>query len=158
MRSVIELPGTIERATNKLPVGRAPLLAFVADGETEKALHDCLSQLSIAHGEIMRGGIAKAVEFLGSQRSPNILIVDISGVALPVSQVHTLAEVCEPGLTVITIGNRNDVGLYRDLQQAGVTDYVAKPLTAQHLAKPLPPESHPGEADPLHQKLATTVA
>jgi len=158
MRSVIELPGTIERATNKLPVGRAPLLAFVADSETEKALHECLSQLSIAHGDIMRGGIAKAIEFLGAQRSPNILIVDISGVALPVSQVHTLAEVCEPGVTVIAIGNRNDVGLYRDLQQAGVTDYVVKPLTAQHLAKALTARSHPGEGGLIHKKLGTMVA
>ena len=37
MRSILEIPGPIERAGNRLPVGRAPLQAFVADAETEGA-------------------------------------------------------------------------------------------------------------------------
>ena len=106
----------------------------------------------------MRGGIAKAIETLGAQRSPNILIVDISGVDLPVSQMHALAEVCEPGVTVIAIGNRNEVGLYRDLLQAGVTDYIVKPLNAQLLSKALTARTVGGAAGPIHQKLGTVVA
>ena len=105
--NAIEMPAPIEKTTNRLPAGRAPLLAFVSDSATEKALRDCLTQLSLAHGMIARGGIAKAVETLGAERSPNILIVDITGVDLPVSQVDALAEVCEPGVTVIAIGNRS---------------------------------------------------
>ena len=60
MRSVLEVPAPIERTETKLPAGRAPLLSFVADAETEKTLHDCLEQLSLTHGAIMRGGIGKA--------------------------------------------------------------------------------------------------
>ena len=101
MRSILEMPAPIEKTTNRLPAGRAPLLAFVSDAATEKVLRDCLTQLSLAHGMIVRGGIAKAIETLGAERSPNILIVDISGVDLPISQVDALAEVCEPGVTVI---------------------------------------------------------
>jgi pilus assembly protein CpaE len=158
MRSVLELPAPIERATNRLPAGRAPLEAFVADTETEKVLRECLAQLAFAHGTITRGGIAKAIETLGAERSPNILIVDISGVDLPVSQVHALAEVCEPGVTVIAIGNRNEVGLYRDLLQAGVTDYIVKPLNAQLLSKALTTRTVAGAPTPIHQKLGTMVA
>jgi len=131
------MPAPIEKTANRLPAGRAPLLAFVSDAATEKVLRDCLTQLSLAHGMIVRGGIAKAIESLGAERSPNILIVDISGVDLPISQVDTLAEVCEPGVTVIAIGNRNEIGLYRDLLQAGVTDYIVKPLTPQLIARAL---------------------
>src|ERR1700747_3060255 len=121
VRSILEMPAPIEKTTNRLPVGRAPLLAFVSDAATEKALRECLTQLSLANGMIVRGGIAKAIETLGAERSPNILIVDISGIDLPISQVHALAEVCEPGVTVIAIGDRNEIGLYRDPLRGGVT-------------------------------------
>jgi len=158
VRSVLEAPAPIERTPSKAPVGRPHLLAFVADADTEKMLHDCLAQLSLPQGTIMRGGVAKAVEVLGQQRSPEILIVDISGAHLPISQIHQLAEVCEPGVNVIAIGNRNDVGLYRDLVQAGVTDYVVKPLTAQLMAKALDPRAHTAHAGLIHKKLGKAVA
>src|SRR5262245_58048269 len=121
MRSVLEAPAPIERTPpSKAPMGRPAFLAFVADGDTEKLLQDCVTQLSLGQGTIMRGGIAKAVDHLGQHRSPNILIVDISGVDLPISKVNELADVCEPGVAVIAIGNRNEIGLYRDLLHAGV--------------------------------------
>ena len=158
MRSILEMPAPIEKTTNRLPAGRAPLLAFVSDSATDKALRDCLTQLSLAHGMIVRGGIAKAIETLGAERSPNILIVDISGVDLPISQVDALAEVCEPGVTVIAIGNRNEIGLYRDLLHAGVTDYIVKPLTPQLIARALNQRTGTGEATAIQKKLGTMTA
>jgi pilus assembly protein CpaE len=158
VRSILEMPAPIEKATNRLPVGRAPLLAFVSDSATEKALHDCLTQLSLAHGMIVRGGIAKAIETLGAERSPNILIVDVSGIDLPISQVDALAEVCEPGVTVIAIGDRNEIGLYRDLLHAGVTDYIVKPLTPQLIARALNQRTGNGEASAIQKKLGNMTA
>ena len=158
MRSILEMPAPIEKTANRLPVGRAPLLAFVSDAATEKVLRECLTQLSLANGMIVRGGIAKAIETLGAERSPDILIVDISGIDLPISQVDVLAEVCEPGVTVIAIGNRNEIGLYRDLLQAGVTDYIVKPLTSQLIARALNHGTGPREAGAIQKKLGTMVA
>jgi pilus assembly protein CpaE len=158
VRSILEMPAPIEKTTNRLPVGRAPLLAFVSDSATEKALRDCLTQLSLAHGMIVRGGIAKAIETLGAERSPNILIADISGVDLPISQVDALAEVCEPGVTVIAIGDRNEIGLYRDLLHAGVTDYIVKPLTPQLIARALNQRTGTGGATAIQKKLGTMTA
>jgi pilus assembly protein CpaE len=160
MRSVLEAPAPIERTgASKLPVGRPPFLAFVADAETDRLLHECMTQLALAQGTIMRGGIAKAVEYLGQHRSPHILIVDISGIDLPVSRINELAEVCEPGVAVVAIGNRNEIGLYRDLLQAGVADYVVKPLNTQLLAKALASgRARTGDARPIHKKLGTMVA
>jgi pilus assembly protein CpaE len=158
VRSILEIPAPIEKTTNRLPAGRAPLLAFVADAATERALRECLTQLSLAHGMIMRGGIAKAIETLGAERSPNILIVDISGIDLPISQVHALADVCEPGVTVVAIGNRNEIGLYRDLLHAGVTDYIVKPLTPQLIARALNQRSGTGEAGSIQKKLGSVTA
>ena len=94
MRSVLEAPAPIERTgVSKQPVGRPSFLAFVADAETDKLLRECVTQLALGQGMIMRGGIAKAVEYLGQHRSPHILIVDISGIDLPVSRINELAEV-----------------------------------------------------------------
>jgi len=159
MRSVLEAPAPIERtAVSKLPVGRPAFLAFVADAETDKLLHECVTQLALGQGTIMRGGIAKAIEHLGQHRSPHILIVDVSGIDLPVSRIHELAEVCEPGVAVIAVGNRNEIGLYRDLLQAGVADYIVKPLNTQLLAKALASgRVHTGGASPIHKKRGMMV-
>ena len=160
MRSVLEAPAPIERtAAGKLPLSRPSFLAFVGDAETDKLLRECVTQLALGQGTIMRGGIAKAVEYLGQHRSPHILIVDISGIDLPVSRINELAEVCEPGVAVVAIGNRNEIGLYRDLLQAGVADYVVKPLNTQLMAKALASgRAHTGDASPIHKKLGTMVA
>ena len=60
-----------------------------------------MTQLALGQGTIIRGGITKAIDHLGQHRSPDILIVDISGVDLPISKVNELADVCEPGVAVI---------------------------------------------------------
>src|SRR5205807_544380 len=105
-----------------------------------KVLQECLTQLALGPGTILRGGIAKAVEHLGAHRSPNVLIVDISGVDLPISQVHSLADVCEPGVAVVAIGNRNEIGLYLDLQNgdcALALDIKPNPGLREALSNPL---------------------
>ena len=161
MRSVLEAPGPIERTTAaKRQAGRPPFLAFVADGETETLLRESLTlQLAPGKGSIIRGGITKAVAYLGQHRSPDILIVDISDIELPISKVNELADVCEPGVAVIAIGNRNEIGLYRDLLHAGVIDYVVKPLNPQLVARALTSgQVRTGEASPIHRKLGALVA
>jgi pilus assembly protein CpaE len=138
--------------------GRLPLMAFVADATSETVLRSCLEDMGLHSAVVVRGGIAKAVQHLSSERSPGILIVDISDAVLAVSEINNLAEACEPGVTVIAIGARNDVGLYRDLLQAGVADYIVKPLTPQLLAKSLKAATSSAEATPISQKLGKLVA
>jgi pilus assembly protein CpaE len=133
-------------------------MAFVVDGQSEATLHACLSYLSFPNVTVKRGGIAKAIQYLGGERSPECIIVDISGAEMPASQIHDLAELCEPGVTVIAVGDRNDVGLYRDLVRAGVTEYIVKPVTQQLLAKALSPTSAGAGGSPISRKLGKMVA
>jgi pilus assembly protein CpaE len=135
------LAPTIE-AIPKLAAGRLPLMAFV-DAETERVIQE--SSGLLGRSLIMRGGIAKAIEYLSEQRSPHLLIVDISRIDLPLSQIHTLADVCEPGTAVVALGDHNDVGLYRDLIDAGVSHYIVKPLTRGLLIKALTRKPNAGE-------------
>src|ERR1700751_6463174 len=104
----------------RIAAGWLPVMAFV-DAETERLLQE--SSVLPGRNQIIRGGIAKAIEYLSEQRSPHLLFVDISGIEMPLSKVQMLADVCEPGTNVIAIGDHNDVALYRDLQGAGVGGY-----------------------------------
>ena len=120
----------------RIAAGRLPVIAFV-DADTERLLQE--SSLLPGRNQIVRGGIAKAIEYLSEQRSPHLLFVDISGVNLPLSKVQMLADVCEPGTNVIAIGDHNDVALYRDLQEAGVQQLhrqAADPRTRDQGSRP----------------------
>jgi pilus assembly protein CpaE len=116
---------------------RRQFRAFVQDEPSRKVVDQAAGDLMIPNAAVQRGGIADAVRELGARRSPRILVVDITGVDLPLSAVNELAEVCEPGVTVIAIGDQNDVGLFRDLINHGVSDYLVKPLTPGLVQKSL---------------------
>jgi pilus assembly protein CpaE len=157
LKSPLQTPAPIEKAAKPQP-GRVQLMAFLSDVQSEAALNNCLSKLSISNVTIKRGGIARAIKYLSIERSPETIIVDISGAEMPASQVHELAALCEPGVTVVAIGDRNDIGLYRDLIQAGVNEYIVKPVTAQLLAKTLSPTHSSGEEGPISLKRGKMVA
>ena len=157
LKSPLQSPAPIEK-TARPPAGRVRLMSFVLDGRSEASLNSCFSHLSISNATIKRGGIVRAIQYLSAERSPETIIVDISGSDMPASQVHNLAELCEPGVTVIAIGDRNDVGLYRDLMQAGVSEYIVKPVTVQLLAKALSSTPTVAEGSPISSKLGKMVA
>src|SRR5438067_751519 len=132
------LASPVEEAAPKIAAGRLPLMAFV-DTESERVLQE--SSTMFGRHLIQRGGIEKAIDYLSQQRSPQLLIVDISGVDMPLSLIHTLADVCEPGTDVVALGDRDSVALYRDLTEAGVSNYIVKPLTRDLLTKLLAPKT-----------------
>ena len=109
--------------------------AFVQDDPTRQVVDQVIGELAIPNASVHKGGIREATRVLGEQRSPRLLVVDISGVDLPLSAVNELAEVCEPGVTVIALGDRNDVGLFRDLINNGVSDYLVKPIATALMQK-----------------------
>jgi len=116
---------------------RLQLRAFVADDETRSVVEQVVGDLMIPAAAIHRGRIDDAIQLLGRQRSPRVLLVDISACELPLSAVNELAEVCEPGVSVIAIGDRNDVGLFRELINHGISDYLVKPITPSLLQRSL---------------------
>jgi pilus assembly protein CpaE len=157
VKNILNL-GSGQDGTTRGVALRPPLLGFVADAQSETVLRECLQQLSVQNSTVVRGGITKCIQYLYEERSPNVLIVDISGIDLPLSEIHRLAEVCEPGVTVIAIGDRNDIGLYRDLQQAGISDYIVKPLTPYIIAKSVQAAIEGQRVARISEKLAKLVA
>lgn len=119
-----------------VPPGPSRALAFAADPDTEAVLRDGLlgyEGFSPGHGDpqVWQGGLRAAIAALNEGHSAPLLFVDIDRIAYPAGAIHELAAVCEVGTVVIALGSDNSARPSRDLLLAGVSDYLAKPLTAE---------------------------
>lgn len=113
---------------------QAAFAAFIADDASVQELNQFVSNLGIAKAHVARGGVDTAIEHLSrAEKAPERLVVDVSGVDFPLAALGRLAEACDPSVQVYVLGDQNDVTLYRTLLQAGVQDYLVKPLTADAL-------------------------
>ncbi len=112
---------------------RDPFLAFVSDDWTVEAIRPLVAEQGWSVDKVMKGGLSGAIQSLSVLASPQILLVDLSDTPDPASEIHNLAEVCEPGTIVIAVGSVNDVRLYRSLLANGLHDYLLKPINADQL-------------------------
>jgi pilus assembly protein CpaE len=117
----------------RAPTLRDPFTAFVSDDETAEMLRPIAVEHGWSPDKVNRGGLRNAVQTLSVSASPSILFVDLSESLDPLSDINSLAEVCEPGTVVIAAGMVNDVRLYRDLVASGIQDYLLKPFSADQL-------------------------
>jgi pilus assembly protein CpaE len=115
--------------------GQVRHLAYVADGETAQIARECFDGLGLAFSDVRKGTVKEARAHVLENGSPQLLVVDIQGHELPVTAVDELAEVCEPGVKVVVVGEQTDIGLFRDLIRIGVSDYIAQPVTRDHLQR-----------------------
>ncbi|MEB3701983.1 AAA family ATPase [Candidatus Bealeia paramacronuclearis] len=113
---------------------QSEFMAFLEESSDINVAKNCLKGLNLPDTGIYEGGLESAIKLLSGHRSPKILLIDISKTDLPVNELNRLAEVCEPGTKVITLGAKNDVGLYRDLMSLGISDYLVKPLLPELLS------------------------
>ena len=106
-----------------------PVVAFVADNETAKALTTGLSVLG-RDLELRRGDIETCIRTYQTAKAPATLIVDLGNAEDPFGALDRLAAICPPDTKVFVIGTDNDIGFYRTLtRDIGVAEYVAKPLS-----------------------------
>jgi pilus assembly protein CpaE len=101
---------------------------FVSDQDSEGVIRQSLSDLGVDDAEFTKGTVETASAALATQASPRLLVVDLSGVEDPLARIDELAGRCEPNVSVVAVGDRNDVILYRHLKEAGVAEYYFKPL------------------------------
>ncbi|RTZ45348.1 hypothetical protein EKL30_04705 [Candidimonas sp. SYP-B2681] len=112
----------------------ASLLVFMVDEVSQQQVIQALRQLGVTDAHVGVGSIDDLIEhLLKVEKSPERLIVDISGLDQPLDALSRLADACDPSVTVYTVGEKNDVTLYRLLLQAGISDYRYKPLTVDAL-------------------------
>ncbi|HEY9460023.1 MAG TPA: pilus assembly protein CpaE, partial [Paralcaligenes sp.] len=110
---------------NKEDARNASFVAFVADDASTQEVQQVVAHLGIPNALVARGGIDAAIDHLGHvEKPPQRLVVDISGIDLPLLALGRLADACDPSVQVYVLGDQNDVRLYRTLLQAGVHDYL----------------------------------
>ena len=115
---------------------RKLLVAFAADAETEAALKQGLAECGVANADVRRGDILQATAVLQKMSTPATLIVDVSGHPQPVAALEDLAGVVEPDVRVLAIGDREDVGFYRQVTRGlGVLEYLFKPISPTAVAQ-----------------------
>lgn len=114
------------------------LIAVVSDAGSEEVIGNVVLDQNIAGAHVQRGTIDDAIDLMKALgHSPQHLIVDLAGATMPVSDLMRLAQVCDPSVAVIVVGEHNDVGLYRNLLRLGVQDYLVKPLTVDLVQRAL---------------------
>jgi pilus assembly protein CpaE len=113
------------------PVPRISIQAFCETPELAATIEAAAAdrRMARAHVKVHMGGIGAAAEFYQSAATPNLIVVESR---LPRdrldAELDRLAEVCDSGTKVVVIGHVNDVDLYRDLVQRGVSEYLVAPV------------------------------
>ncbi|MEL6258603.1 MAG: AAA family ATPase [Pseudomonadota bacterium] len=86
-------------------------------------------RLTRASLEIIEGGLDEAVRHQAENATPNLLIVESDlPAAQMVAQIDALAGHCDEGVEVLVIGAMNDISLYRQLVDRGVSEYIVPPV------------------------------
>lgn len=126
----------------------AEFVAFLTDADSTAVMERYAIEQMLPHTLIRQGSVDDAIQALGAlERPPARLVVDISSSAMPLSDLGRLADACAPSVSVVVIGDRNDVGLFRELLRMGVDDYLSKPLTSDLLRRILGSAS--GKSEPV---------
>jgi pilus assembly protein CpaE len=99
--------------------------------------------------------VEAAVAFYRNASTPNLIIMDslLDGTEL-IADLERLAEVCDAGTKVITIGHVNDVRLYRELLRRGVSEYVVAPLKVSQMIESISSVYTDPETAPVGQVIA----
>jgi pilus assembly protein CpaE len=108
--------------------------AFLRAKDSEAVISQCLAALGIKDMQFTTGNLAAAAESLAKESSPKLLILDVSGIEDPLFELRAIADVCDPSVAVIAIGDRNDIGFYREMKNAGISDYFTFPIQRDLLA------------------------
>ncbi|MCI0429473.1 MAG: hypothetical protein L0210_02875, partial [Rhodospirillales bacterium] len=135
----------------------AECAAFVADEETRRVVEQACQGLG-KEVTLAEGGSREAMEYLSEAPMPEVLIVDVSDTGKPLSTMLTITAAFAENTKVIAIGAVNDISLYRELIDGGVSDYLVKPISEKALGDAIMRERTSKQpADPAADKPAPNL-
>ncbi len=116
------------------PVPRRNFIGFVSDQASAELLHEALAPAFPKGNELHVVGFRAALNLLAGMKTPEIVLIDLTGEMLPLNAMQDLAEVVEPGTTILAIGENRDMSFYREATRGmGVREYLHKPLTKEKI-------------------------
>jgi pilus assembly protein CpaE len=113
------------------PIPRVSIQAFCETQPVASAINRAAMdrRMNKAHVKVNMGGANAAIEAYRESPTPNLLVLEGTGdrEAL-LGQLEQLSEACDPTTKVVIIGPFNDIQLYRELIDMGVSEYVCAPF------------------------------
>jgi pilus assembly protein CpaE len=113
------------------PIPRVSIQAFCETQPIASAINRAAMdrRMSKAHVKVNMGGANAAIEAYRDSPTPNLLVLEGTGDrdAL-LGQLEDLSGLCDPTTKVVIVGPFNDIQLYRELIEMGVSEYVCAPL------------------------------
>ncbi len=113
------------------PVPRITIQAFCELPETAELIESITGdrRMQKAQIKVQMGGGTAAVEAYRNAATPNVILIEMHGNrSKPLECLDALAQVCDEGTKVVVIGHINDILLYRQFVQRGVSDYLIAPV------------------------------
>jgi pilus assembly protein CpaE len=149
-----------EPSARPIVISRPLVAAYTADPEAEATLRTAMADLA-DRLTLVRGNVTLAIRELARSPTPQVLIVDVSDTSDPLVALDDLAGVCEPDVKVLVIGDRTDLGFYREITRGlGVVEYLYKPLTRDNVARlflPVVQGRMPGGAGQVGGRIITVA-
>ncbi|MEP4053144.1 MAG: pilus assembly protein CpaE [Litorimonas sp.] len=128
------------RDEGEKPLPSISLHAFCDRQETAHCINETTRdwRMKRTNVKIYMGGLPAAIEFYHKENTPSLIIIEsgMRGEEL-FSQLEQLASVCDAGTKVVMIGAANDIRLYRQLMDKGLSDYLVPPLHPLHVIRSL---------------------
>ena len=150
-------PSAASSAAGLAPDAR--LLACAIDPATVDTIRQFVIARNWRQAEVIEGGLSTARLRLEAAAAPRLLIVDIDDAADPVESLTALSEISPPDMSVIAIGQYNDLSLYRSLMELGITEYLTKPVTVAAIERALlKDERHaPARSEQKEARIVTLI-
>ncbi len=112
--------------------GGSSCIAFIIDEPTRSTVQT-VCQTRHDRLIVREGGSREALDYATRYALPRILIIDISDSERPLEVLSPILAAADENTRLIAVGSVNDVMLYREMMDAGVVDYLVKPLTDRAL-------------------------
>lgn len=115
---------------------RTALVAFTNDADAEAALRKGLADAVPGGLDVRRVRLRSAIAQLSNMPTPEALLVDVSGEADPLGMLAELAQIVDPDVRVLVIGDQDDRDFYRQVtRELGATEFLYKPLVPDSVAR-----------------------
>ncbi len=128
------------REVGEKPLPSISIQAFCDRQETAHCINETTRdwRMRRTNVKIYMGGLPAAIEFYHKENTPSLILIEsgMRGEEL-FNQLEQLASVCDEGTKVVMIGAANDIRLYRQLIDKGVSDYLVPPLHPLHVIRTL---------------------
>ncbi len=126
------------------------LLVIVSLPEREAWANELISAAGAEQSLVVVSSPVNAAQYIAEQKiNPSHVVFDVGNRGKDIlTEIDTLAQQCETGTRVVAVGDTNDIGLYREIINRGVIDYLPMPAAANDVIKALltPPKTAEGGA------------